>query len=644
MTAAKHIEINATTLIPDLLRDRPHARQVFDSYGLRGCGGRLGPYETIEFFARAHDVPVDRLLSEINSAIDIPLPESPSVRPSDVIYRRFFISGIAVVLTLGASWGAWLLLQIAWMGSFRAASLHSINAHGHAQIFGWVGLFVMGFAYQAFPRFRHTDLAWPGLALASWWLMLIGIIIRSVFEPLAASESMWIGLVMAAAMAEVLAIGICVTVLLATWQKARKPFVFYDAYILCGLGWFFIQAIAEAVYLAATLLVDPAAMTDLVATWQAPVRDLQIHGFATLMILGVSQRMLHHVYGFPAPNARLSLWALPLINLAVIGEVLGLILMRKVGPSFAILWYAAVLLLTITIGKLVANWKVFCRIQETDRSLKFIRAGYVWLLVSLGMMLLLPAYQRGLLPWLAPESAAATAGFSHAFYGAIRHAITVGFISMMIVGVAARIVPTLNGLDGAVLPRLWLPFVLLNLGCGLRVSGQILTDFFDSAFPIAGVSGVLEVTALTIWAFHLVSIMIGGYRPSERGGRPASAVSGIPGEVIVGNHLVGDVIDTYPNLLPTFIEFGFRPLSSPILRRTLARGITIDRACRLLHVNMAEFLAILNSRVGKLRTPLLMTEPDLPVSVAPTCSCCAERSAAVAQAKQATPNVEELKP
>jgi hypothetical protein len=35
--------------------------------------------------------------------------------------------------------------------------------------------------------------------------------------------------------------------------------------------------------------------------------------------------------------------------------------------------------------------------------------------------------------------------FSHAYYGSIRHAITVGFASQMIMGVAAYVVPALRG-------------------------------------------------------------------------------------------------------------------------------------------------------------------------------------------------------
>src|SRR5262249_60041805 len=86
----------------------------------------------------------------------------------------FFKAGIAVVLTLGAAWGAYLLLRIGLTGRFAAAGLHEVNAHGHAQIFGWVGLFVMGFAYQAFPRFKHASIACPHLTWASLGLMLAG--------------------------------------------------------------------------------------------------------------------------------------------------------------------------------------------------------------------------------------------------------------------------------------------------------------------------------------------------------------------------------------------------------------------------------------------------------------------------------------
>jgi hypothetical protein len=599
-TAAQRVD--SRVLIPDLLRRAPQVRPVLDRYGLRGCGGPEGPVESLAFFAKAHDVPLERLLCEIREALERPeSPVTPAARaqPADVIYRPFFKAGIAVALTLGAVWGAYLLLRIGFSGSFAAVGLHEVNAHGHAQIFGWVGLFVMGFAYQAFPRFKHVSLSHPDLALASFWLMIAGVVGRSVCEPLAASYSVLGGVAVLAAALEVAAIGLFIGVLAATWRRAARPLEFYDYYIVSALGWFAVQAVYDAIYLTATLTaVDRDQLIALAATWQGPLREFQIHGFALLMILGVSQRIFHYFYGFPAPNRRLSLTALVALNAAVGGEVVGLLLMRALGHTWAALWYASVLLLTGAVALLVGNWRLFSPPEESDRSLKFLRAAYVWLFISLGMLVLLPVYQYGLLPLLAPEGGAAQLGFSHAYYGAVRHAITVGFISLMIVGVAAKVVPTLNGLDVRALPALWLPFVLLNTGCALRVGAQTLTDFFGSSFPVAGVSGLLEVLGLALWGVHLWRIMAGRVR-TPAPGEGTTAARLIPGVPIQATHRVGEILECYPELLDTFLAFGFQPLANPWLRQTLARFITVEAACRRQGVETRRLLDALNARRPK---------------------------------------------
>ncbi len=242
------VRINEEIQIPDLLRTVPQVRRVLDRYGLRGCGGPLGPVESLAFFAQAHDVPLPALLRELREAAEDPGPaavQPPAPDLADGIYRPFFKAGIAVVLTLGAAWGAFLLLRIGLQGQFRAAGLHEVNAHGHAQIFGWVGLFVMGFACQAFPRFKHTSLARPRPALASLGLMLAGILVRSVGEPLA-GELPWAGPVaVAASVLEVAAVGLFVWVIAATWRGSGKGLAFYDGYIVCSLFWFLVQAVWE---------------------------------------------------------------------------------------------------------------------------------------------------------------------------------------------------------------------------------------------------------------------------------------------------------------------------------------------------------------------------------------------------------------
>lgn len=605
--AALSIAINEQTLIPELLAAHPVARQVLDRYGLHGCGGANGPVESLGFFARAHDVPLAQLLAGIQSTSapgrERTEPLEPIASLGDSIYRPFFMAGIATVLTLGAVWGAYLLLRIGLTGRFTAAGLHEVNAHGHAQIFGWVGLFVMGFAYQAFPRFKHTSLKQPGLAIATLCMLVIGLVARSLAQPLVSAMPWLWWVAVGGSMLEVVAIGTFVWLITTTLLRSGKPLVFYDYYIFTALAWFLIQAIYEGIYLTATLAMTGDALTALVATWQAPLRDIQIHGFALLMILGVSQRAFHHFYGLPAPNSKLCLAMLPVLNAAVIGEVAGLVLMRQFGHVWGALWYGSVIVLTIATAALVGSWRIFSPAPDSDRSLKFLRIAYMWLFLSLGMLVLLPAYQAAV-GWLAPTSSAAQMGFSHAYYGAARHAITVGFVSLMIIGVAAKVVPTLNGVDVRALSSLWTPFLLLNAGCLLRVVGQTLTDFSVIAFPIAGISGLLEVTGLAMWGAHLVQIMLGRARMRQT---IRAESEGLKTRAILPWDTVASVLEDEPRLLETFLAAGFSQLSSAYARRTMARVVTLRQACQRMAVDEQQFVDQLNHvriRLRSLELPL----------------------------------------
>ena len=75
-----------------------------------------------------------------------PLPIVPAPDPEPpaggLLYPRYFLAAIAVTLTAGATWGAWLLLRIARARDFAAPSIFEVNAHGQAQIYGCMGLFI----------------------------------------------------------------------------------------------------------------------------------------------------------------------------------------------------------------------------------------------------------------------------------------------------------------------------------------------------------------------------------------------------------------------------------------------------------------------------------------------------------------------
>jgi hypothetical protein len=91
-----------------------------------------------------------------------------------------------------------------------------------------------------------------------------------------------------------------------------------------------------------------------------------------------------------------------------------------------------------------------------------------------------------------------------------------------------------------------------------------------------GVSGFIEVFALALWSYELVSNMSFG-RHLEKASTRQTKI--LPIEISARTK-VADVLDRYPQTLEVFIEHGFSPLRNPVLRKTMARAVTIEQACR----------------------------------------------------------------
>src|SRR5450759_646058 len=174
----------------------PGIDEVFDKHGLGGCGGPDGPIEPIAFFARVHQVDPAALLRELNEfaarrdgAAAIPLMDE---RPKQATQPYF----IAVIASLAiAVLGGFPLGILAALGGGRDIGLGArwtpiVQAHGHLQLVGFVGLFIVGIAYHVLPRFKNTDLALPRLALPSIALLALGAVLRTITQPWADSGAM----------------------------------------------------------------------------------------------------------------------------------------------------------------------------------------------------------------------------------------------------------------------------------------------------------------------------------------------------------------------------------------------------------------------------------------------------------------------
>lgn len=562
--------------LPEVIEKYPGTRRVFDEAGLHGCGGASGPHETVEFFSRVHGVPLEKLLGDLEAAKD---SAAPAYREDlgDILYRRYFRAAIVVILTAGATLGASMLLLYGLRRTFTSLDLFApIQAHANAQVFGWVGLFVMGFACQGLPRFKFVRLWRPDLANAAFILMLTGLALRMGSAWPWAAQTI---LGLAGGLFEAAAAMLFVLVIVRTLRdsRARED---WDKYVVFSLVSFGLVALLEPVMFWIT---RPGVPADLlirrVATFMAPYRNLQLLGFAGLIIFGVSQRILPTAFGFRQPGKRIVHAAFGLLTA---GLLLDLSAWGAFRATKSAAWAIASWLGTsaYALGALMVAWELRAWTRgDRDRSAKFIRAAYVWMAVACLMVFAEPFYTHAL-----------GLRFSHAYHGAIRHAFTVGFISLMILGVSSKVVPILGGIETKGLPALWAPFLLINIGNAMRVTFQVLTDVIPGpAYPLMGASGTLEVAGLAIWGVHLWKVL--GRRET---GAPAAATP--PGRV-TSDMRVSEIAEWYPALLDVFELYGFKELRNPLLRRTLARRVTVRMACDLKHVQEETFLAALNDKL-----------------------------------------------
>jgi hypothetical protein len=215
-----------------------------------------------------------------------------------------------------------------------------------------------------------------------------------------------------------------------------------------------------------------------------------------------------------------------------------------------------------------------------DRSYaKTIRAAYVWLII--GVLIL------GAKPFLGAFSEA-----QYLFHGAANHALAVGFVTMMIIGYASKMVPTFRGVNMYSVRLSDMTFILINLGCFLRVSTQIMIGLSGGFYySIIGFSGWIEFAAIGMFGYNIWKSINAEEEDEEE---PKERLSEITKDT-----KIYDAIDQYPETLDVFLEFGFKQLSNPVARKTVAKVFTIEQATKIHPVEISDLLKALNEKIPK---------------------------------------------
>ncbi|HEY7337448.1 MAG TPA: NnrS family protein [Bryobacteraceae bacterium] len=411
----------------------------------------------------------------------------------------FIVAGLLFLLLPGTFLGVWNLVSISSSRAVDALSPAWVQAHGHAQIFGWIGTFILGIGFYSLSKMGRL----PAFAISRGWTCFVlwtsGAALRWIAG---VTEWRWRILLPLSTL-------LCLAGFLTffatvnrhrpkTDQSHRKPETWMLLVIASTFG-FLIALVANAG--AAMRIAWDGGGPAFPHVFDQQLVALETWCFPVVAIWGFNARWLPTFLGLDVPRPRLLLSAL-VLTWASVATGFG---------GFAIL--SALLLPVAAVAALIALrvWTKPLRppkIEGVHRSFPwFIRISYAWLLAASGLWV-----------W------AALGDHSGGIWGAARHALTVGFISTMVFAIGQRILPAFGGARVLYSPRLMFGSLLaLTVGCALRVGSEIpaYEGYSKAAWHLLPCSAVIELLAVGLFATNLLVTfsLPPAHIPAHNGGR-----------------------------------------------------------------------------------------------------------------------------
>lgn len=396
-------------------------------------------------------------------------------------------TGLLFMLLPGTFLGVWNLLAIS---SHRAADSVSpawIQAHGHAQIFGWIGTFILGIGFYSIPKLRRMNSFALSAVWSCWGLWTGGVTLRwltSVYQ------WQWRTLLPLSAILELSAF----VIFFRTVSGHRPQHSGPEDSGKSRLEEWVLVVIAGSVGLLLTLLVNFGATLFLALRGTSP--ELPADFDQRFLVLQTWGFLVPFVWGFSAKWLPVFLGLRPVrggvLLLAVALNCAGVV------TAFAGWMMAASLVLIVALVTAVYSLRLFerparpAKVKGVHTSFPaFVRLAYLWALIAAGLGV-----------W------AASVQNAHGIWGASRHALTVGFLATMVFAIGQRVLPAFSGMRLLFSTNLmFAALLLLAVGCLLRVGAEILAyqGIVRSAWSWLPVSAITEMTAVTLFAANLLA-------------------------------------------------------------------------------------------------------------------------------------------
>ncbi len=406
------------------------------------------------------------------------------------LLTAYVLAGLFFLLLPGTFLGVWNLVSISSRGALESLSPAWLQAHGHAQIFGWIGTFILGIGFFSLSKMGEV----PASAIVRGWsclgLWTGGLALRWIAG---VAEWEWRILMPLSSVLELIAFltffwtvsghrpSAPVTPESAASRAPREKPVWMWLVMASTFGFLLSLSLNAAFAFRAAFSGDSPALPHVA---DQKLVMLQTWGFLVPAIWGFNARWLPGFLGLRPARPRLLLAALIGVLASVAARAAG-----AANLSTALLPAAAVAaILALRVWEKPIAW---AKLNGTHGSFPFfIRAAYVWLMIASAL-------------WVYATAADQAGGI----WGAARHALTVGFISTMVFAIGPRILPEFSGRKAILSPGLmfW-SLTLLSIGCAVRVCSEIpaYEGFSTLAWRVLPISAVIELAAVALFAANLV--------------------------------------------------------------------------------------------------------------------------------------------
>lgn len=457
-------------------------------------------------------------------ARDIPIQDvspRPPAHHAEAPYQLFLAAALSLALMGGFMLAILLPIAGALKWDWGARWQELVQAHGQLQVLGFAGLFISGMAVRMMPRFSGRPLAYPLVARGVVLLIGGGVALRAL-SPLVSADAvhgtLWI---VAAALLLGGSVSFAAVILRTLLHPASKAE---------ATGWFFVLgAVALAAAGMLNLVLTVRAVDDgarlLPAAENNALLSIEITGFLLMFIGGVATRAVATLAGHPRSQsvARLAAAALAAGTAAHAGALLT---GASRGASASTDRVGNIALLVIALSLLLIVWATGIFHPRANRvaaasqeQFWFVRAALAWLVFS-----------ALLLGWYAAGALANSEALDQFELDAIRHALTVGVVTMMIVGMAMLVVPEFAGRRLQHPHEGWLTramLLALNAGVVLRIWPALAgVDWIsaDRYWPMAAggalATAVVAAFALMFGQSYLEQRKPGWATPQELNRRP----------------------------------------------------------------------------------------------------------------------------